>query len=323
MQRFVPVESNWSIGDNCERNALKDTVNSVDKLMKCDEILFLTPRELRAQSIPNYTNVCITSIVNHKTVFVRPSFASANEFMCQLFDDIDHEGKLNFRPLNELPKCGGIYLVNFEDEFYRVYVLAATSRNHKIDIFFVDFGNIDGVWLSQLSELSDELTQRSILLNRICLAHVPEITFNDNPLRFLNQLCDDEVEMTLIIDQKATRGSDKRESYRMMPKFCHLQFANEVLTVNRKLIRLNSNAFSVDVDKCNTNHLLPICLPIFIYVSAFLSFDFIFVAFTSNVFSYRISHIYGMKTQMWKCKFYKIQKLIHLAMCRAFDSIRE
>lgn len=251
--------------------------------MKCDEILFLTPRELRARSIPNRTTVYITSIVNHKTVFVRPSFASADEFMCQLFDDIDHEGKLNFRPLNELPTCGGIYLVNFEDEFYRVYVLAATSRNHKIDIFFVDFGNIDCVWLCQLSELSDELKQRPILLNIICLAHVPEITFNDNPLRFLNQLCDDEAELTLIVDQKATRGRDRRrESTRTMPKLCHLQFANEVLTVNWKLIRLNSNVFSVDTDECNNNHLFTKCLPIFIYVSAFLPFDFVFVTFSSN-----------------------------------------
>lgn len=233
--------------------------------MKQEEILFLTPRELRAKSIPSHTNVHITSIVNHKTVFVRPTFPSADEYLCELFDDIDHNGHRDFRSLKELPKCGGIYLADFEMEFYRVYVLAAASRNHKIDVFFIDFGNTDSVWLNQLSELDDDLKRRPILLNKISLASVSEITFSDNPLRFMNQLYADEVELTMIIDAESATECNGGAECRMVPKICHLQFENDELTVNRKLNRLNSNVFSMDPDKC-MNHLFTKCLPIFIYV---------------------------------------------------------
>lgn len=238
---------------------------SVDEWMKREELLFLTPRELRAKSIPTNTNVQITSIVNHKTVFVRPTFPSADEYMCELFDDIEHYGHRDFRSLKKLPKCGGIYLADFEMEFYRVYVLAAASRNYKIDVFFIDFGNTDSVWLNQLSELSDDLKRRPILLNKIYLASVSEIAFSDNPMRFMNQLCEDEVELTMIIDGESAAQDHGEGECRMMPKFCHLQFENDELTVNRKLNRLNSNVFSLDPDKC-MNHLFTKSLPIFIYV---------------------------------------------------------
>lgn len=264
--QFIPSNSNSTLDDKMvELNSSNFGVFSMDDLMKTEEILFLTPRELRAKSIPNRTNVCITSIVNHKILFVRPSFAAADKHLCQLFDDIDLYGECNFRPLDALPKCGGIYLADFDDEFYRVYVLAASSRNFKIDVFFVDFGITDSVWLNQLSELSDELKQRSILLNKIYLANVPEITFNDNPMRFLNQLYEDEVEFSLICDETAMLDWSDGER-RMVPKRCHLKFVNEELTVNRKLIRLNSIVFNVNLDKC-TNQLFTKCLPVFTYVS--------------------------------------------------------
>lgn len=273
MHHFNSGKSNWpvAIGDKVELNASKNSVgDSIDEVMQYDEILFLTPRELRAKSILSGTTVHITSIVNHKTIFVRPHCASADDYLSGLFDDIALYGECNFRPLNELPKCGGIYLTVLEDEFYRVFVLAAPSRNYKIDVFFVDFGNTDSIWLSQLSELSDDLKRRSILLNRICLANVPEITFNENPLRFLNQLYEDEVEFILIFDQMAMQGESEGEC-RTIPKICHLKFVDEELTVNRKLIRLNSNVFSVDLDEC-TNHMFTKRLPIFTYVSEFIRF---------------------------------------------------
>lgn len=251
--------------------------DNLDEMLKHDELLFLTPRELRVKSIPNHSNVHITSIENHKTVFVRPSFASADEHLCQLFDDIDHEGECNFHPLSDLPKCGGIYLADFEEEFYRVFVLAATSRNHKIDVFFVDFGNTECVWLNQLSELSDELKQRAILLNKIHLANVPEITFSDNPMRFLNHLYEEEVELTLIFDEKAVQEGRKGKC-RMGPKICHLKFVDEELTVNHKLVRLNSKVCNMDLERCK-DLMLTKHLPVFIYVreSQYLNFSFAFI----------------------------------------------
>lgn len=258
MHQFVAGKSNEPHCDDLNANSV---VESLDDILKHDEIIFLTPRELRAKSIPSRTNVHITSIVNHKTVFVRPCFAAAEKYLCKLFDDIDHAGECNFRSLNQLPKCGGIYLVNFEEEFYRVYVLAASSRNQKIEIFFVDFGNIDCVWLIQLSELNDELKRRPIFLNKIFLANVPEIAFNENPMRFLQQLYDDEVELTLIYDRRVLH-----RKCHTMPKICHLKFVDEELTVNRKLLRLNSNLISMDLEKCAINHLFTQRLPIFIYV---------------------------------------------------------
>lgn len=261
MHQFIAGNSSGPLCHDLNSNAMNSSVDKLDELLKHDEIIFLTPRELRAKSIPSHTNVYITSIVDHKTVFVRPSFAAAEKYLCKLFDDIDQAGERNFRSLNGLPKCGGIYLVNFEEEFYRVYVLAASSRNNKIDVFFIDFGNIDCVWLSQLSELSDELGRRPIFLNKISLANVPEIAFNENPMRFLNQIYDDEVELTLFYDQKSSR-----RKCRTIPKICQLKFVDEELTVNRKLVRLNSNLFSVEQEKC-PNYLFTQRLPIFIYVS--------------------------------------------------------
>lgn len=261
MPQFNAGKSSGPLCHDLNSNALNSSADSLDEMLKHDEIIFLTPRELRAKSIPSHTNVHITSIVNHKTVFVRPSSAAAEKYLCKLFDDIDQAGECNFRSLNGLPKCGGIYLVNFEEEFYRVYVLAASSRNHKIDVFFVDFGKIDCVWLSQLSELNDDLRRRPIFLNKISLANVPEIAFNDNPMRFLNQIYDDEVELTLFYDRKVSR-----RKCRTIPKICHLKFSDEELTVNRKLVRLNSNLFSVEQEKC-ANYLFTQRLPIFIYVS--------------------------------------------------------
>lgn len=260
MHQFTAGTSSGPLCESLDSIALTSSVDSLDEFLKHDEIILLTPRELRAKTIPSHTNVYITSIVNHKTVFVRPSFAAADKYLCKLFDDIDQAGECNFRSLNELPKCGGIYLVNFEEEFYRVYVLAASSRNYKIDVFFVDFGNIDCVWLNQLSELNDELKRQPIFLNKISLSKVPEIAFNDNPMRFLKQLYDNEVELTMIYNRH-------RKCHRM-PKICTLKFVDEELTVNRKLVRLNSNLFSVDVEKCEI-YLFTQRLPIFIYVSEF------------------------------------------------------
>lgn len=328
MYRFSPDESSWSIGDSID--TVTNTVNSagscknvhgednIDEMLKHDELLFLTPRELRVKSIPNHTNVHITSIENHKTVFVRPSFTSADEYLCQLFDDIDHEGECNFHPLSYLPKCGGIYLAEFEEEFYRVFVLAATSRNHKIDVFFVDFGNTNCVWLNQLSELNDELKRRAILLNKICLANVPEITFSDNPIRFLKHLYEEEVELTLIFDEK-TMQEGRKGNCRMRQNVCHLKFVDEELTVNQKLVRLNSKLCNMDLERCKdlvlTKH-----LPVFIYVrrSNYLYFS---SAFTIMPCSCRILHIHGKTTSMWRCKSWETRKLIRWVICHAFVAI--
>lgn len=233
--------------------------------MKCDVILLSTPRELRAKVIPSRTNVHIVSIVDHKTLFVRPSSAAADNYLCKLFDDIDWYGNCEFRPLTQLPECGGIYLTEFEEAFYRVYVLAAKSRHDKIDVFFVDFGNFDRVWLNQLSELSVGLQLRSILLNKIYLADVPDDLLNENPSKFLNRLYEDEVEFSLVWAEGGKSDKNERDCG-ANPKMCHLKFAHDELTLNRKLIELNANMFTENVEECRKD-LFAKHLPIYIYVS--------------------------------------------------------
>lgn len=125
-----------------------------------------------SQSIPNDSEVLITYVRSHKTVYIR-SVATHGAYT-KLMQDVA-EAALIAPHLESFP-CPkkDMVLAPFEDIYYRGMVLACNSLAGLVRIAFVDFGNTEEIPFNKLKVLPNELWQRPRLILIVNLKNVKD-----------------------------------------------------------------------------------------------------------------------------------------------------
>lgn len=193
------------------------------------EIVNTQKMSIFAKVIPSNSRVFITHVIDHRSMYVRENSNEVEEYLLTLFVDLDRYGE-SAEPSSELPAHGEIMLATIDNEYYRVVILKVKSKNNKIDVFFMDFGNTGRLWLCQLSRLSDELKLRKPMINKITLKDVNATAdgVNDYQLKTVQRIHESEMKLVLKYDEE--NGS---------PSESVLHFLFEPITLNEKLNRLN------------------------------------------------------------------------------------
>lgn len=183
------------------------------------------------KTIPKDSRVFITNVIDHRSMYIRPSSDDVEAILLKLFDDLNEYGKLA-KPIDDIPTPGTVMLAFVDDqskyiENYRIVVLSAQSKNVKIDVFFLDFGNVGQLWLCQLRQINDDLKDRTIFINKISLQDVPAVQSNEFQLNFVKKVHESEMMLILKYDDSKTSND------------VYLHFLFEPTTLNQKINRWN------------------------------------------------------------------------------------
>lgn len=127
-----------------------------------------------SQSIPNDSEVFITYVRNHRTLYIRS--VATHDAYTKLMHDVA-EAALIAPNLDSFP-CPkqDMVLAPYEGIYYRGMVLACNTLAGLVRVAFVDFGNTEEVPFNQLKVLPNDLCQRPRLILIVNLKNV-----NDNP----------------------------------------------------------------------------------------------------------------------------------------------
>lgn len=129
-----------------------------------------------SQSIPNNSEVWITYVRNHQTVYIR-SVATDDAYK-ELLNDCA-AAALTAPKLDAFPTPKkDMVLAKYERIYYRGMVLACNTLAGLVRIAFVDFGNTEEVPFSELKVLSNELCQRPRL---ILIVHLKNVNADAEP----------------------------------------------------------------------------------------------------------------------------------------------
>lgn len=180
-----------------------------------------------SEKIRDDSLITITHICDHRSLFVRPSSVKCDAFYANISVDLNVQG-CNTKPLVELPKCGSIVLAHIGNEFHRVVILKAKSKNCPIKVFYLDWGNICEVSLSQLYHIRFRLRHTKTVLRKVNLYGVSADNPNDYQYQFLSSIY--ESKKPLILRNSAEIENTHEE--------VSLYFQNDSISLNDRIARI-------------------------------------------------------------------------------------
>lgn len=182
-------------GNVCE---LKDTVEL--NQMQDDDNSIELPTEWIEKS---NTRVKLTSFVDLKTVYVRPTNPDDDTKFIKLMNDVAKAAKTS--GVLQTPKNGLLVLALFEAVYHRALILKLLNENKAI-VAFIDFGNVDTVDVTHMKIMPAELKKRPRSITKFILKNVPDALCNDNAVYILFDLLNKSAEMTVRFDEPYVPG---------------------------------------------------------------------------------------------------------------------
>lgn len=117
---------------------------------------------LVTESIPNNSEVFITHVRNHQSVYIRS--ANTNDEYAKLITEVEVAAKTQPK-LTVYPKRQDIVMAPFEGMFYRAMVINSDKASGTVKVGFIDFGNSDEVQFGHMKSLPEELrTHRRLII---------------------------------------------------------------------------------------------------------------------------------------------------------------
>lgn len=196
----------------------------VDPIEELTEEQILSDISKLSQSIPNESVVTMSHINDLRSFYVLPKCKQTDEYLKKLCNDLNAYGS-SIESVNEFPSQRTVMLAKVNDQFYRIAILKVRSKFHPINVFFMDHGKKCEVSLYQLYNISDDLRQRKVFLNKIVLHGVSVNESNKYHERFLQAL-DTDTKLVLMYD------NDAQEE-------CFLYFMNDNISINQRINRIN------------------------------------------------------------------------------------
>lgn len=147
-------------------------------------------------TIPNDTEVIITYVRNHTTVYVRSDATS--KFYSELITKVEHAA-LKAQKLTAYPFRDEIVMAPFEGGYYRAIVIKSDKPGGTVKVGFMDFGNAADVLFNEIKKLPQDLMEHPrqavmVSLKNITTeadeaeaatmkAHLDELCLNDTKLK--------------------------------------------------------------------------------------------------------------------------------------------
>lgn len=193
------------------------------------------PIPTQPEPIAHRCAVLITSVIDHRTVFVRPMGPKENEYYIQLINSVALESRIA-GSLLETPSAGDWVLAPWQQIYGRAIVLKVNSTD---DILcgLIDFGNVVSCRLSELKEISDDLKRGRWLTKKVELINVPPCCINAKELELLTQLMLKNEKVYLFHDADIDEDDDESEEFELFTKYSKSINA-EIRTIYDKSKRL-------------------------------------------------------------------------------------
>lgn len=257
---------------------LKDAVDNNNELQDGDDVIELPTNWIQKSN----TKVKLTSFVDFKTVYVRPSNPEDDKKFIKLMNDVSKAAKTSGSLTTA--KSGLLVLAPFEMIYHRALILKLLNQNEAI-VAFIDFGNVDKVEIAKMKQLPAELKKSPRMATRFVLKNVPDAMMNDDALKVLFHLLNLSLEATVRFDEPYALGetecelttpaievnkaiidanvpkaeSEATESMGLFKRLPHVKITGQdlsVLIVDNSLLQIGQLSIikSVDIDEFQRNH---------------------------------------------------------------------
>lgn len=178
---------------------LKDAVDNNNQLQHDDDVIELPSNWIQKSN----TKVKLTSFVDFKTIYVRPSNPEDDKKFIKLMNDVSKAAKTS--DALTTAKSGLLVLVQFEMIYHRALILKLLNQNEAM-VAFIDFGNVDKVEIAKMKQLPAELKKSPRMATRFVLKNVPDAMCNDDALNVLFDLLNLSLEATVRFDEPYILG---------------------------------------------------------------------------------------------------------------------
>lgn len=190
------------------------------------------------------TRVLLTSFLDFKTVYVRPSNPIDDMEFIKLMNDVVKAAKTSAQL--RAPKCGMLVLAQFEMVYHRALILKLLDENKAI-VAFIDFGNVDTARIAEMKVMPTELKKMPRMVTRYTLKNVPDAMCNDDALNILFELLNKSAEVTVRFDEPYVPGVTE----------CELATA-AFDSVNRVITNANVSNARIEMDSWHKHQLITV-----------------------------------------------------------------
>jgi len=182
----------------------------------------VTEEQDKGYCIQQSDKVCLTAIINEKSVYVR----QYDEDLNFVLETAHRKGK-NCEPLNEMPVMNDQVIIYFLDHFYRAVVLDIDDKdetNITVHVRLTDIGNTACVNIADVYEMSEECMKIKRITTNISLKNVNVEAINMDVIAYLTDLLDNNTE--LVIKDVDENGVELKD--------------NTTCLVNEKIVKLST-----------------------------------------------------------------------------------
>lgn len=192
--------------ETCANGKIFELSDAIDMVALQDDetVVELSTKWIRKSN----TQVKLTSFIDFKTVYVRPSNSEDELEFIKLMNDVAKAAKTSVKL--KVPKSGLLALALFDAVYHRALILKLLNQNEAI-VAFIDFGNVDTVNIADLRIMPTELKKRPRMVTKFTLKDVPDAMCNDGALNILFELLNKSAEVTIRFDEPYVPGATECE----------------------------------------------------------------------------------------------------------------
>lgn len=164
-------------------------------------------------TIPNNSEVFITHVRSHRTVYIRS--ALTNDDYMKLITEVEEASKTQPR-LTVFPGKNDVVMAPFDGIYYRGMVISGDKASGIVKIGFIDFGNSEEVPFSHLKSLPENLQKYGRLVVQVALKDIHddyESNEKENMCKHLNELCNEAVGLKVKSDNAEITAKDSVELF--------------------------------------------------------------------------------------------------------------
>ncbi|XP_070509829.1 protein vreteno-like [Chironomus tepperi] len=168
--------------------------------------------QIERYHIQQLDKVCLTAIINEKSVYVR----SYNEDLNFILETVFRKAK-NCEPLKEMPVVNDQVIVSLFDSFYRAIILNIDDKeecNISVLVRLTDIGNTACVNINDVYEMNEECMKIKKITTNVILKNINVEAINMDVIEYLTKLLYNNTELIIKdIDENGVELKDNSTNY--------------------------------------------------------------------------------------------------------------
>lgn len=182
-----------------ENNHALGEIDSFGKVIILTWVPALEDAGLDCVKIPSGSKVQISAYHSASAVYVQSCDPTQKTIRSELLQDVASCTK--GQPLKRKPLLGEFLACRYIEDgyYYRAQVFQKEGDKYKVN--FVDYGNTELVSLSDMKQLPDHLKRVPCCAAKVGLKSVPNVPFNTQCMKFLNELAANMIEMFITYEK--------------------------------------------------------------------------------------------------------------------------